>query len=338
MKDNNKILKISFIALIISMAIIGVGAFLAIGAFTREPTISIERTLYRVERIPSYNLTFLLEPNEIYETDVIQAAPSQPVYLSLVKLVIVNYTYAVSSGIASGSIRVATYLIHPDGWIKRFGETNIQINSSSASALIQLNINSTTELMARLSKQVMARSDLYTIRIVAIADTNIYISQYVRKDYTSHTIDLNILVGANKVALEGNQTTAIAYEEKTRRTEAAKLAGGITVETGRTIALAITGVGLALFTASMILRIVVGGAKRPDEILENKYSGIIVEIDKPTNLNKSTNIVYISKVDEMVKLSRLLEKPILKECLSRNKCEYYIVDHDITYRLKTDEL
>jgi hypothetical protein len=48
------------------------------------------------------------------------------------------------------------------------------------------------------------------------------------------------------------------------------------VETGRTIALAITGVGLALFTASMILRIVVGGAKRPDEILENKYSGIIV--------------------------------------------------------------
>jgi hypothetical protein len=67
----------------------------------------------------------------------------------------------VSSGIASGSIRVATYLIHPDGWIKRFGETNIQINSSSASALIQLNINSTTELMARLSKQIMARSDLY---------------------------------------------------------------------------------------------------------------------------------------------------------------------------------
>jgi len=174
MKDNNKILKISSIALIISMAIIGVGAFLAIGAFTREPTISIERTLYRVERISSYNPTFLLEPNEIYETDVIQAAPSQPVYLSLVKLVIVNYTYAVSSGIASGSIRVATYLIHPDGWIKRFGETNIQINSSSASALIQLNINSTTELMARLSKQVMARSDLYTIRIVAIADTNIY--------------------------------------------------------------------------------------------------------------------------------------------------------------------
>jgi hypothetical protein len=52
----------------------------------------------------------------------------------------------------------------------------------------------------------------------------IYISQYVRKDYTSHTIDLNILVGANKVALEGNQTTAIAYEEKTRRIEAAKLA------------------------------------------------------------------------------------------------------------------
>jgi hypothetical protein len=40
----------------------------------------------------------------------------------------------------------------------------------------------------------------------------------------------------------------------------------------------------------------------------------------------------------MVKLSRLLEKPILKECLSRDKCGYYIVDHDITYRLKTDEL
>lgn len=339
MDGHEKIKRISMVIALISLAVIGFGAFIALGAFTREPIISSERTLYRFNRLSEYNLTYLLEPNEIYETEVIQQALSQPIYISLIKLLLINYTYSVSEGIARGGIRITIYLVHPDGWVKKYGERNIAIDSSRATVTIPLNINSTSDLMVRLSKQVMTRSDLYTIRITALADTNIYIGQHIRRDIMNHTIDLSVMIAANKISLEGNQTSIVnTYEEKTRITEVAKLIGGITVDTGRNIAIATTGAGVALLAASTILRIVTKKERREEEILENKYSGIIVEVARQTSLGIKQKKIYIPKAEELVKLARLLEKPILKECLSRDRCEYYIVDQDTIYMLKTEEM
>ncbi len=83
--DRERLLRLSLLLAIASIILIGVGAFIAVGAFTREPYIVSEKTLYRITRVSELNLTFVLEPNEIYEGEVIQPDSSIPIYLSLVR-------------------------------------------------------------------------------------------------------------------------------------------------------------------------------------------------------------------------------------------------------------
>lgn len=330
-------MRLSLLLAIASMILIGVGAFIALGAFTREPYIVNERTLYKITRMSDLNLTFLLEPNEIYEKNVIQPNESLPIYLSLVRLLIVNYTYALSQGSASGGIMISVLLIHPDGWAKRYYEIPINIDSRSASRVFQLNISSITGLMMNLSRQVMAKQDMFIIRIVASGNTTISYQQYVRKDLLSHSLELKVLVGYNKIEFSGNQSIQSVFEEKGRSVEVARLMG-MSVETARSISLALTSGGAVLLMFSIILRSAARRPERPEEILESRYSQAIVEVNSPKGYGSIyKNIVYIERPEELVKLSRILEKPILKECYGARRCEYYIADRDIVYTLKTSK-
>ncbi|HWQ16618.1 MAG TPA: DUF5305 family protein [Sulfolobales archaeon] len=336
MWSREKILRLSLVLAIASIALIGIGAFMALGAFTREPYIVNEKTLYRITRVSELNLTFVLEPNEIYERDVIQPDGSIPIYLSLVRLLIVNYTYSLNQGTASGGMRINVLLIHPDGWVKRYYEIPINIDSRAASREFNLNLSDIVELMTRLSKQVMAKQDMFTLRIAVSGDTTILYEQYQRRDPLSHIMDLTVLVGYNKIEISGNQSMRSTFEEKNRSIETARLMG-MSVEDARSISLALTTGGVALTLVSIIVRSSARKPERPEEILESRYSQAIVEV---SSLNKHggkhRNIIYIEKPEELIKLSKILEKPVLKECYDAGRCDYYIVDQDTAFMLKTN--
>ncbi|MEM4485134.1 MAG: DUF5305 family protein [Sulfolobales archaeon] len=334
MRDREKILRLSLFMALASIILIGVGVFIAFGAFAKEPYTVSERTLYRITRNSEFNLTFLLEPNEIYEENAIQLGGSTSVYLSLVRMLVVNYTYLVSQGSANGVINISVLLVHPEGWSKRYFETSIRVNgSSSASKLFQLNMSDVVDLMTRLSKQVKARYDTFTIRISATADMILSYQQYAREDMLSHSVDLNVLVGYNQIKFSGNQSMQNVFEEKKKIVEIVRLMG-VDVDTARGISLLLASGGVALMLVSIYLRRSIKKPERPEEILESRYSQAIVEISNPRG-HVGRSIVYVEKPEELIKLSRLLERPVLKECYSDNMCEYYIVDRDIVYMLKT---
>lgn len=338
-QNREKLLRISLYIMIASLVVIGIGAFIALGAFTREPYIVSERTIYRIDRVSDLNLTFLLEPNEIYETEILHPRSDEtiPIYLSLVRILVVNYTYTLSQGSASGNIKISVLLLHPDGWVKKYYEIPISIGSSSASTAFQLNLSNITDLMARLSKQVMANQDMYTIRIAVSGDIDVSYQQYSKRDLLSHSIDLNVLVSRNKIELSGNQSLQNTFEERSKSIEVAKLMG-MSVDTARSVSLAVTSGGLAIMLFSIILRSTMKKPEKPEEILEKRYSQVIVEVSaQMTHGNKYKYAIYIDKPEELIKLSRILEKPVLKECYEVGRCEYYIADQDTAYILRTSD-
>ncbi len=336
LQNREKMLRISLYMAIASLILIGVGVFIALGAFTRDPYIVSEKTLYRITRDSNINLTFLLEPNEIYDTEILQPSDSIPIYLSLVRLLVVNYTYSLSQGSARGDIKISVLLVHPDGWAKRYYEAPINIGSRSASTELRLNLSSMAEFMVRLSKQVAAKQDMFTLRISVSGDTIISYQQFSRRDLLSQTVDLGVLIGYNKVEISGNQSLRSVFEEKSRSTEIARLMG-MSVEAARNLSIALTSGGIALTLISVILRNTARRPEKPEEILESRYSQAIIEINGSEKSNtKYKNVIYIDKPEELIKLSRILEKPVLKECYVDEKCEYYIVDQDVAYILKPD--
>ncbi|PWV37337.1 MAG: hypothetical protein DJ555_02685 [Desulfurococcaceae archaeon] len=334
--DRERLLRLSLLLAIASIILIGVGAFIAVGAFTREPYIVSEKTLYRITRVSELNLTFVLEPNEIYEGEVIQPDSSIPIYLSLVRLLMVNYTYSLSQGVASGGMRVNVLLIHPDGWVKKYYETPINTDSRSVSKVFSLNLSDATELMIKLSKQVKAKQDMFTLRIVVDGDITISHQQYARRDSLSHALDLKVLVGYNKIEISGNQSMRSVFEEKSKSVETARLMG-MSVDSARGVSLALTTGGVTLTLVSIVLRVNARKPERPEEILESRYSQAIVEVSS-INMHSGNyrNIVYIEKPEELIKLSKILEKPVLKECYDTKKCDYYIMDQDTAFMLKTN--
>jgi len=323
--------------IIASLALIAIGSFIAVGAFTREPYVVLERTLYRVERASLFNLTFLLHPNEIYEAEALTPAPnSTPIYISLVREMVVNYTYTVSQGTARGRVAISVILAHPDGWSKKYLEVPVEISSGRASTTLSLNLTGLVELMARLSKQVMARSDTFTMRLVASIDTTIYLQQYSIRDQWVHTLELPVLVGYNRVEFSGGHISARTFEEKSRTSTPATIMG-TTVENARSISIAISTAGVSLLASAALARLAIKRPSKPGEILERRYGQLIVEVGNSTaTLKGHRNVIYIEKPEELVKLSRALEKPILKECVGGDTCEYYIVDQDVKYTLRSD--
>ncbi|MEM1611114.1 MAG: DUF5305 family protein [Sulfolobales archaeon] len=330
--------RIGVYMLIASITMLSVGVFIAAGAFTRDPYVVSERTIYRVERISTFNLTFYLLPNEIYEEEILSPIPnSTPIYLSLVRELLINYTYVISQGSARGVIRISVLLIHPDGWSKRYLEIPIDVSSNRASESFSINLTGASELMTRLSKQVMARSDSYVIRISANIDTTLSIQQYSRRDLEVHSIELPVYIGYNKVDISGNLTSGRTFEDRERNIITAMVMG-MPVGVARNISLGLTIAGVSLLAISIAFRSLATRARKPEEILERRFSQLIVEVgNSRLPLKGGKNIVYIEKPEELVKLSRMLEKPILRECLSREKCEYYIVDQDVTYMLRASE-
>jgi len=326
--DKQTVLLILLIAAL-SMAVVG-GVF-GVSAYMREPYVVSQELLYRYSKVSRYDIYFYMKPNNIYETPIVVAESGLPIYLSLVNGVNVSYSYRVDGVRSSGSIRMAVFLRHPDGWSRKYLEKTLNFTGSATSSLY-INISDAVSTMDVLCKQVGLRLTAFSITIATYIEGTVHIGSISRRDPYNHSIAIAIDLGRNRIALEGTPSITVPVEEK-RNVYIKQSILGMDIETLRILSTSMASAGV-IATAILAIARAKLSTRDPLKDFESRYQQIIVTASR-IPMEGGSKTVYIRNPNELIKVARLLEKPIIKYVDGSNSQPIYmVIDRDTTYILE----
>lgn len=317
---------ISRILLISSIILLAIGGILGVIAFANEPYYVKEVTLHSYTKNSEVSIILLLKPNDIYEKTAIALTPSNSTYLSLVEEINVNHMLKVAGGVFVGDYSLTISLSHPDGWIKRYFSIMGRINGSTYSQSTSLNIDEIITYMESLCKQISVKVTQFDIVIEAIIQGYVKTNRYSRSDQLTHKVVIPIDLLINRISVRGDLVQNVKTDEKSSIQEVNYLLGFPTTFM-RTSSLVTASIGFIVFLTyiSMYVKI-----RKIDVVkdFESRYRELLVESKNMAEL--AENSIYVSSLEELVKIARLLEKPIIK--IREDDTLYYIVlDKDIKY-------
>lgn len=320
-------LKSSF--LIASIVLIVLAGVVGSYAYSREPYIVEDYVAARADAVSEYGITFELAPNDIYGTTLSYDGKKLPVYLSLLRNVVVRHSFRLLYGHASGNYSLEITLVHPDGWSKVFSQTSRAFSGEPAlSSVAQLNITETRLLMESLAKQAGTRLTAYNINITAKISYTATVGSEKRGDSIAHTVILNLDISRGLAEVRGGLKENKPIIIPGRRAVPVVLAG-FTVDTLRTTVPVLGLAGVVLLSAYTYLSVKTEKTPSIAE-LERKYRDILVEGAAPPEFS-SMDVVVLKNIEELVKVARILEKPVVKASSGLDKVVYYIVDKKTVY-------
>lgn len=323
----------SLILLPISLSIAVVGGVLGVYSYVKEPYFVDQVLLYRYVKASSYDVYMYMKPNNIYDSAVIAAKRDGPIYLNLVDGINISYSYRVEGAKISGLVNIIVFLKHPDGWDKRILEKKIDFRGF-IKEFIYINIDEVISIMNKLCGEIGLKTTVFNIIITAYVDYLTSINSVMRKDFHDHSITLAVDLSRNRITVEGTLSMSRPVEEK-RSIYIKQSVLGIDVETLRTLSTAISSIGVVATAILAIIRSRLA-IKDPLKDFESRYQEIIVSVMQ-IPVGKETKLIYITNPRELVKVARLLEKPITKYIdEDKDKVMYMVIDGDTVYILEVD--
>lgn len=319
------ILKISsFLASVILLTFTGAMGFYA---YSQKPYIVEEYPVARASAVSEYSLMFELAPNDIYGTTLPYEGKKLPVYLSLLREVVIQHFFRMLHTPASGNYSIEVVLVHPDGWSKTYSrKSEVFSNKSLVASVTRLNITETHLLMRNLAEQADIRLTAYSINITTSIYYSVNLDSETRRDSITHTVALGVDFFRGLMEVRGGLRESKSMSVFKERTIPVVFAG-LTIETLRIIAPVLGVAGVALLSTYMYILTRVEKTHTTAK-LERKYKDIIVESIKPPEFS-SMDVVALKDIEELAKAARILEKPIVKTSL--DKTVYYLVDRKTAY-------
>ncbi|MEM2055905.1 MAG: DUF5305 family protein [Sulfolobales archaeon] len=318
-----------YFTLFASVVLLVLAGVLGSYAFSREPYVVEEIVVARASAISEYSIVFNLKPNEIYGTSIAYGGKPIPIYLTLAQEAVVKHTFRLTYGIASGNYSLSIYVAHPDGWTKEIRKTREGFTEKSSVARLEsLNITEIRLLMENLSKQVGIRLTSYDIVVVAEVSYSVTLASQVKKGSIEHSIKLEVDLSRGLITVRGESSQSKLETATTKVVTPVTLAG-IHVEVLRTVSPVIGVVGLSLLSAYLVMS---AKFKETSRVLrlERKYRDVIVEGSKLPDFS-SNEIAVLKDLEELVKVARIVEKPVIKVTPNPDKIVYYIVDRRTVY-------
>jgi len=318
--------------LIASIIILPIAGVIGYTAFIRKPYIIKERTLYSVMRKSEYSLKFKLAPNEVFG-ELIDYNPKIPMYLSIVKVIHVNYSLKYLNATASGNLNISVRVVHPDGWSKTYMTFSEPFkNSQYITKGLDLNLSKLVKFMSNLTSELGLKLSSFDIAIDALVKPKLKVGSRIIMDPFIHSITLTVDKPSNRIIVKGNLSSTATISKKIKSVEESRIMG-LNINTLRLVSMILMVLGVSCLTSAMLITMRI---KSFDMIkrFEKKYSDIIVSTD---NIPVGSNImaVSLSDLDELVKLAKLLERPILKlQSNKEDELQYFIVDRDVMYVVK----
>ncbi|MET1160483.1 MAG: DUF5305 family protein [Thermoprotei archaeon] len=317
------------ILLVTAITLTTIGLVFSVLSLTREPYVSEEVVLYKTRLSSNYWVGFLLFPNDLFEKPIIQALPNKPMYLHLVREIFINHTYSVSSGVLTGTYNLTITLVHPDGWGKVYELYSISVSGNrTIKKDIVLNTSQIIEFMNHLCKQASIRLTEFDIKVTSILDPVLTIDSYTKKlSQITHNVTIHVDVSSNRLLVRGELLRSINIEEK-KSINKPQYILGLPIGLTRIVSPLITTVGISCLLGYTLLYI----RQRSRDIIkdfESKYSELIVE-SKTIRGSTGRVKVLVSNPEELVKIARLLEKPILK-LVSGEEYSYVVIDSETVY-------
>ena len=330
---SKKLLKTLYTSLLIaSLIMVSLAGVIGYATFTRKPYVVKEYTLFSVRRRSEYSLKFLLAPNEVFGEEL-SYDPKIPIYLSIVKFIHINYSLDYENATASGNLNITINVVHPDGWSKTYLLTSKSFNNTShIIGELKLNLSRLQMFMNNLTSELGLKPSLFDVIVDTSVKSRLKVGSRVVIDPFTHSITLTIDTRNNRVTVKGNLSKSDIISRKISKTEEVNIVG-FKVNTLRLVSIILAIVGISSLTIStfMLMRL---RSFSIVEKFERKYSDILVTTD---SMPKGSNVtkISLSSLEELAKLARLLERPILKlQPSNGGELQYFIVDRDVVYVVK----
>ncbi len=299
--------------IIVIMAVsLVIGVPLAIISHGTSPYKVTERNIVQLDYNTEYMYNAYVNESIIYyNRDVI--GMDEPLYIPLVKILRFNMSVTITSPFnevlgSKGTMNLRIRLTEPDGWSILLNNTTYMINSTDTVVSFDINVSEIRDIIGNIRKEIGLSSLEYDIEIDPVIKTSTKLSNMIVDRITEPKLVLTLDFQRNKIVYNELNFTD-TYKKTERQVTPAMfsiLGFTSTIQNLRytSYALILAGVASALFimiTREKMLSSVVDSFIR-------KYDNIIV---KATKITSSSRKVLIKDFRELLRISRLLGKPIV---------------------------
>ncbi len=320
-----KIMYVAVVALIIATIPI------IILSHARPAVVETELTRNQVSYTVKYHYLARVTPSIIYSyKDIVDT--SYPLYTPLVKNITFNLTIDVKSkyGIArvNGKANIVVRLGEEKGWNISLSNISVTINESHTTVPIEINMSRIKNILNSVREELNIPAGNYYIAI----EPRIKLETWSKNQaYASKTLEPTLMLkigsGRGKILIDG-LTYKDEYIDKYKKQDIqyiSLLGLTIPVLTLRYISyiLVVTSIGMAL-AHTLIFR-----DKKEFDVSSvlSKYGSYIVEA---SNVKLGTQIIKLKDFEELLRLSRVLNKPIVYVKANGNY-KFLVVDYNIVY-------
>lgn len=329
LENKQLVVTAAFLAMIVVSV---VGAMLGFYAYSREPYIEVEKPLYRYVRESAYSIQIALKPNRVYGTQTLQLEEGKtlPIYLNLVDNISISYSFSVENANTTGTLQLLVLLKHPHGWSVKYIELMDDF-ANKASQTLSIDLDEAIAYMEDLCREVGLKLTVFNISIVSFFSGKVRVGSVTRSDSFVHGVSLLADLSRNRIEFSGPLSQKAPVEEK-RTVYIQQTIFGIGVDMLRIASPIITSVGAVATAVLAIVRLRIS-PRDPVKDFESKYRALIVSASHVQGAGN--RVVKVSSPEEIVKTSRLLEKPIIKHVEAGGgnpgKVAYMVIDRDATY-------
>jgi len=327
------------VIIVIGILII-VSAYSAYAAYQQPTTTEETQTAVGYTHTGTYNYNVYLTNNSLFDTNVL--GPGQGTYFKkLVDYINASYIYTFRTSLSStidGTYEL-TAEVQTSTWTKSFtliSETNFSSTTGQAQFTINFPINTTRfeDYVTQINNETgVATSDavlVMTCRVLLSADT-----EYgdINEIFSP---SIQVSLGGNTISIDGNlaniQTGTIETTVEVDHSEVITQRNNWTIASVLLIIILIVFAGVTTTLAEPEH----ATAKQLKKIMK-KYGEWIVETDKLLP-SKDTKIVSINSLDDLVKLSEELGKPVIHATpIPNGEHTFYVFDEAMSYQYALPE-
>jgi hypothetical protein len=330
--------KVAAVLFAASMVFLIAASLLAIQAYSRTDYLRSTNTLYSYTHTVNYDYIAKLNPNTIYNTT--EVGPGNELFFNMVKALDISLIYSVSNAVVTdGLADIDLILESGTGWTKTISSESLRFNGSGFSHKLLINLTEITNLVKQISSETRTSIQTYQINLVTSIKPKVKTSNNeVVNDSFSATLPIKVDMTRNKITVGELEASDIRSKDVERvwKNYYTFLAT-LPVSMWKQITPVVVAVSLATFLVSLYtLRKLI----KPDEIarLEKKYKNIIVDaIETPLNTAREAIIpVEVGSLDELIRLSNIFEKPILRRAnvvngIDKSIVTYFLIDGHTVY-------
>ncbi len=307
------------------------GVVMGIASFSREPSLEVKRTVELYSYTSIFDVDYILRPNALFNESKVDSRSYKFMYISLVRYIEVNHTFTtIGAGSVNGNVRIIVSVSHPDGWAKEYKRFEVPLSREITSTAFTINLSDVLRLMDALTRDIEISYDNFRLVIEAFVVADVSVGNRVDRLYVPHPITLNVKSSANRIVGPANLTVEDTETQSYVEKKPVYMLG-MDIEFARGISLLIVALSAVGIAFSSLKARSPPSPLRPILRSEAKYKALIVEASDSPVLSSSYYIVELSSLDELAKVARLLERPILKYRPREKPDEYIYAIHDKEY-------